>query len=116
MSGMRRNPRRKGSERAGSRPLETNVLSSINEYMECVLSLSRSCLFCFFWLLGSEQTKNLPGKSPVSVLEPCRVDTKFGLWVSITIFKLFLTFFWGGGRGGGKEAISRGRLSLFGAK
>jgi hypothetical protein len=70
----------------------------------------------FFWLLGSEQTKNLPGKSPVSVLEPCRVDTKFGLWVSITFFKLFLTFFWGGGRGGGKEAISRGRLSLFGAR
>ena len=48
MSGMRSNPRRKGSERAGSRPLETNVLSSINEYMECVLSLSRSCLFWFF--------------------------------------------------------------------
>ena len=95
MSGMRRNPRRKGSERAESRPLKTNVLSSINEYMECVLSLSRSCLFWFFWLLGSEQTKNLPGKSPVSVLEPCRVDTKFGLWVSILFLDSFLTFFGG---------------------
>jgi hypothetical protein len=74
---MRRNPRRKGSERAGSRPLETNVLSSINEYMECVLSLSRLCLFCFFGLFGSEQTKNLPGKNPLSVLEPCSLILNF---------------------------------------
>ena len=55
MSGMRRNPRRKGSERAESRPLKTNVLSSINEYMECVLSLSRSCLFWFFGSLTDKE-------------------------------------------------------------
>ena len=58
MSGMRRNPRRKGSERAGSRPLETNVLSSINEYMECVLSLSRWGLFWFlgYWAPNRQRT------------------------------------------------------------
>src|SRR5205823_9349882 len=59
---MRRNPRPDGSERAGSRPHETNVLSSIIEYMECVLSLSRSCLFWFFGHWGSEQTKNPTGQ------------------------------------------------------
>jgi len=62
MSGMRRNPRRKGSERTESRPLK--VLSSINEYMEYVLSLSRSCLFSFLGYWDPNRQKNLPGKNP----------------------------------------------------
>ena len=60
MSGMRRNPRRKGSERAGSRPLETNVLSSISEYMEC--SFSFPVVFVLvFWVIQLRTDKEPTG-------------------------------------------------------
>ena len=97
---MRRNPRRNGSERAGSRRHETNVLSSINEYMGYVLSLSRYVYFGFFGLLGSEQTRTVPGKSPVSVLEPCSLILNFRFWCQY----LFLIFL--GGRGGRLEGAT----------
>src|SRR5438876_1895378 len=54
--------------------------------MGCVLSLSRWCLFWFF--LNTQRT--LPGKSPLSVLEPCRRDTEFRLRVSILFLKSIL--------------------------
>src|SRR5439155_21472757 len=69
-SGMRRNPRPDGSERALSRPHETNVLNSIIEYMGSVLSLSRSCLFWFFGHWAPNRQRILPGKSSLSVFEP----------------------------------------------
>ena len=91
MSGMRRNPRRKGSERAESRPLKTNVLSSINKYMECVLSLSRSCLFWFFESVGSETDKEPTGQKFLVCFGTIHVDTEFQLLVS----RLFLNSFSG---------------------
>jgi hypothetical protein len=37
----------------------------------------------FYLSLGSEKTKTLPGKSPLSVLEPSARDTEFAFRVSI---------------------------------
>src|SRR5262249_17426558 len=59
MSGMRRNPRHNGSERAGSRPHETNFLTWFNEYMDVFFLFPGGVLVLFCVSLGSEQTKNL---------------------------------------------------------
>jgi len=36
-------------------------------------------LVCVFYISGSEQTKNLPGKNPLSLLEPCAVILNLAL-------------------------------------
>src|SRR5205814_7596001 len=70
MSGMRRNPRHNGSERAGSRPHETNLLTWFNEYMDVFFLFPGRVWIVFFFLTGIlNRQKTLPGKSPLSVLD-----------------------------------------------
>jgi hypothetical protein len=69
---MRRNPRHNGSERAGSRPHEANILTLFNEYMDVFFLCPGGVFVLFFVSLGSQQTKNLPGKVFV-YLEPSAV-------------------------------------------
>ena len=78
MSGMRRNPRQNGSERAGSRPHETNLLTLFNEYMDVFFLFPGRVWIVFYLSLGSEKTKTLPGKSSLSLLEPSAVILNFG--------------------------------------
>ena len=77
---MRRNPRHNGSERAGSRPHETNFLTWFNEYMECVFFLfpGRVRFLFFYGHWDPQQTKNLPGKVFV-YLKPSDVIPNLGL-------------------------------------
>jgi hypothetical protein len=77
---MRRNPRRTGSEQAGSRLHETNVSSSISEYMGmCVLSLFPGRFhFGFYSSLGLRREKELTGQNPLSVLEPSALILNLG--------------------------------------
>jgi hypothetical protein len=90
MSGMRRNPRHNGSERAGSRPHEANLLTLFNEYMDvCSFSFPVVFWFVFCLSLGSEQTKNLPGRSPLSVLEPSAVILNFAFKCQYFFFESF---------------------------
>ena len=46
-------------------------------------------LVCVFYISGSEQTKNLPGKNPLSLLEPCAVILNLALECQY----FFLSFF-----------------------
>src|SRR6476620_94741 len=54
MSGMRRNPRHNGSERAGSRPHETNLLTRFNEYMDVFFLFPGRVWIVFYLSLGSQ--------------------------------------------------------------
>ena len=78
MSGMRRNPRHNGSERAGSRPHETNLLTSFNECMDVFFLFPGrvSIVFCLYW--DPNRQRALPGKSLLSLLEPSAVILNFG--------------------------------------
>jgi hypothetical protein len=82
---MRRSPRRNGSERAGSRPHEANLLTLFNEYMDVFFLFPGGVLVVLCVSLGSAQTKNLPGKSPLSVLEPPAVILNFAFKCQYTM-------------------------------
>jgi hypothetical protein len=73
MSGMRRNPRQNGSERAGSRPHETNLLTCFNEYMDVFFLFPGRVFGLFYLLLGTEQTKNPTGQKSFVCFGPCAV-------------------------------------------
>src|SRR5436309_12642492 len=72
--------------------------------MGCVLSLSRSCfvlVFLVHWAPNGQRT--VPGKSPVSVLEPCALILNFGFECQY----FFYNFLRGGdGIGGGQRPAS----------
>src|SRR5438132_13216548 len=74
--------------------------------MGCVLSLSRSCFVLVFlvrWVPNRQRT--VPGKSPVSLLEPCSLILNFSFWCQY----LFLIFF--RGRGGRLEGATLSGLA-----
>ena len=75
---MRRNPRHNGSERAGSRPHETNLLTWFNEYMNVFFLFPGRVWIVFYSYWDPEQTKNSTGQKSLSVLEPCDVIHNFG--------------------------------------
>jgi hypothetical protein len=54
---MRRNPRHNGSERAGSRPHETNLLTCFNEYMNVFFLFPGRVLVVFLSVTGIRTDK-----------------------------------------------------------
>jgi hypothetical protein len=89
MSGMRRNPRHNGSERAGSRPHETNLLTCFNECVDVFFLFPGRVWIVFYLLQGTEQTKNPTWQKSFVCFGTLRGDTGFRFRVSI----LFLTVF-----------------------